>query len=46
MATFALRLLKHDPLLCSTDGTLHNDASTRNNLPGLDSNLFSQLSCG
>lgn len=43
MATFPLRLLKHSSLHCPTHCDLGNDASSRCNLLGFNSNLFGQL---
>jgi hypothetical protein len=46
MASFALCLLKHGSLLCTSNCNLHHDAGTRDHLLSLNGDLFRQFSCG
>lgn len=46
MASFTLCFLQHHPLLCSTHGSLNDQAGTRHNLLCLDGDLLGQLASG
>lgn len=46
MASFALSLLEHSPLLCASNRNLDDNASSRNHFPGLNRNLLRKLSGG